>query len=134
MACFCKVASNKLLVESIESLNFARGLLILSIILLMTLLATVAARVLSVCARRRKATAWMVLLASDGSLKAIVAVSRMSASFKAELSSLLRTQPLFSSQDWASCAKETGLDAADICASRSGRGEKSWAFCGDLVF
>ena len=54
-----------------------------------------------------------------GSLKAIVAVSRMLASFKAKLSSLLRTQPLFLSQDRASCAEETRLDAADICASRS---------------
>ena len=71
---------------------------------------------------------------SDGSLKAIVVVSRISVSFEAELSSLLRTQPLFSSQDQASCAEETGLGAADICASRSGRGEKSRAFCGDVVF
>ena len=82
----------------------------------------------------KEGTARMALLASDGSLKAIVAVSRMSASFEAELSLLLRTQPLFSSQDWASCAEETGLDAADICTSRSGRGEKSRAFCGDMVF
>ena len=133
-ACFCEVASKKLLAESIESLNFARGVLILLIILSMTLSATVAARVSSVCAQRRKATARMALLASVGGLKAIVAVSRISASFEAELSSLLRTQPLFLSQDWASCAEETGLDAAEICASRLGRGEKSRAFCGDVVF
>ena len=80
VACFCKVASKKLLVELIESLNFPRGLLILLIILSMTLSATVAARVSSVCVQRRKATAQMALLASDGSLKVIVAVSRISAS------------------------------------------------------
>ena len=85
------------------------------------------------CAERR-ATARMVLLALDGNLKAIVAVSRISVSFGAELSSLLRTQPLFLSQDWASFAQESGLGAAKICASRSGRGKKSQAFCGDVVF
>ena len=96
--------------------------------------ATVAARVLSVCARRRNATAWIMVLALAGNLREIVAESRISASFGAKLSSLLSTQPLLSSQDQVSFAEETELGTAEICASRSGQCEKPRTFCGDLVF
>ena len=76
----------------------------------------------------------MAVLALASNLKEIVAESRISASYRTELSSLLRTQPLLSSQDQAFFAEKTGLGTAKICTSRSGRGEKPWTFCGDVVF
>ena len=58
----------------------------------------------------------------------------MSTSFELVLSSEFNIQPLPSSQDWASLAKDTGLGEAVICTSRSGRGKKPWVFCDDVLF
>ena len=69
-----------------------------------------------------------------GNLKDKVAEKRMSESFALVLSSEFSNQPLPSSQDWASFAKDTGLGEAVICTSRSGRDEKPQAFCGDVLF
>ena len=74
------------------------------------------------------ATAWIAALASAGNLKVKDTEKRMSESFALVLSSEFSNQPLPSSQDRASFAEDTGLWEAVICASRSGRGEKSQAF------
>ena len=84
--------------------------------------------------RKRKATERTAAQASDGSLKAINAVNRISASLRFEFSSLFNIQPLFSSHEQASFADETGLGAARPWASRLTRGVKLRAFCDDVVF
>ena len=70
----------------------------------------------------------MAVLASASSLNESVAESRISDSFAAVLFSLFSSQPLFSSQDQASLAEETGLGVAVICASRSAWSKKSQMF------
>ena len=116
------------------SFNLASGLLILSITLLMTPSTIVAAVLSLVWACIRNVTARIAVQASAGSLNESVAARSMSESFALELSSELSIQPLFSSQDQVSFAEVTGLGEAVICASRSARGEKSRALCGDVVF
>ena len=133
-ACFWAAASKNDLVASMCSFNLASGLLILSITLSMTPSAIVAAVLPLVWACKRNATARIAVQASAGSLKESVAARSMSESFALELSSELSIQPLFLSQDRASLAEVTGLGEAVICASRSARGKKSWALCGDVVF
>ena len=133
-ACFGAAASKNDLVVLMYSFNLASGLLILSITLSMTPSTIVAAVLSLVWACIRNATARIAVQASAGSLNESVAARSMSESFAPDLSSELSIQPLFSSQDQASFAEETGLGEALICASRSARGEKSRALCGDMVF
>jgi hypothetical protein len=133
-ACFWAAASKNDLVASMCSFNLASGLLILSITLSMMPSAIVAAVLSLVWACKRNATARIAVQASAGSLKESVAARSMSESFALELSSELSIQPLFSSQDRASFAEETGLGEAVICASRSAWDEKSRVLCGDVVF
>ena len=133
-ACFWAAASRNDLVASMCSFNLASGALILSITLSMTPSTIVAAVLLLVWACIRNTTAQITVQASAGSLNKSVAARSMSESFAPKLSSELSIQPLFSSQDRASFAEETGLGEAVICASRSAQGEKSRALCGDVVF
>ena len=82
----------------------------------------------------RNMAAGIALQVSASNLNKSVAAKSMSESFMLELSSEFSIQPLFSSQDWASIAKETRLGEAVICASRSAWDEKSRVLCGDVVF
>ena len=95
---------------------------------------TVVDSVSSAWERNRKATKQMAVQASAGSLKASEAANKISASLKLELSSLFTIHPLFSSQERASFADETGLGAARTCAPRLARGEKLWGFWIDVAF
>ena len=58
-------------------------------------------------------------------MKDKAAENNMSASFSAQMSSLLSSHTFFSSQARDSLAEETGLGEAVIWASRSGREAKS---------
>lgn len=132
--CFCAVASKKPLAAVTESFNAPSGSLSLLIILSTIASVTVEASVSSARSHKRNATKWMVVLASAGSLKDKVAVSRISASFNLESSLEVSNHPLLLSQDWVSFADDTGLGDTAICASRSAQGEKPWRFCADTVF
>ena len=76
----------------------------------------------------------MVVLASAGSLKESVVDKRISESFDTELILLFSIQPLFLSQDQVSFAEDTEFGEVVICTSSSTWGEKSWMFCGDVLF
>ena len=143
VACFWAAASKNILVAVMELFSLESGSLNLSIILSMIKSDTVVDNISSAWARRRKATEWMAVQASAGSLKASEAENKISASLKLVLSSLFNSHPLFSSQERASLADETGLGAARTCTSRSARGENfggfglTWCFdhnwrCGKL--
>lgn len=88
----------------------------------------------SAWAQRRKATAQIAVLASDGNLNERVAEKRMSKSFELVLSSEFKIQPLPLRQVWVSFAKDTGFREAVICTSRLTWGKKSWVLCGDMLF
>ena len=103
----------------IELFSLDRGLLNLSIILLMIKSDTVVDKVLSAWVRKRRATERIATHASAGSLKANEAENKISQSLALEFSSLFNIHPLFLSQDQVSFAEETGLGAARTCASRS---------------
>ena len=133
-ACFCVVASRKVLVAVTASFSLLIGPSILSIILSMNRLATVDVKVWSAWARRRKATDRMAVLASGGSLNESVVVRSISASLELVSSSQLSIQPLLSSQDWASLAEDTGLGVAVTWASKLGRGERLRVLCDDVEF
>jgi hypothetical protein len=113
-ACFCVIASKKLLVASNASFSLIMGLVILSINLSDNRSAIVLETESSAWSRRRKATDLMAVLASDGSLNASVTDSKMSASLILDGPSLFRSQPLPSSQDRASLAEVIGLGEALI--------------------
>ena len=67
---------------------------------------------LSALAQRRNATECIAVLASDGNLNESVAAKSMSDNLELVLSLLLSIQPLLSSQDQASFAKDTRLGVA----------------------
>ena len=133
-ACFWVAVSKHILVAVIELFSLAGGSLNLLIILSMIRSDTVVDSVSSAWERNRKATKQMAVQASAGSLKASEAANKISASLKLELSSLFTIHPLFSSQERASFADETGLGAARTCAPRLARGEKLWGFWIDVAF
>ena len=109
-------------------------MLIWSITFLILASVTVVAISSSAWSRRRKATEWIAVLASAGSLNNKVAERSISASFDLEISSEGSSHPLFLSQDRASFAKVTGLGDTVICASRSARVEKLRVLCAEVLF
>ena len=118
----------------IELFSLDRSSLNLSIILSMIRSDTVVDRVSSAWAHNRKATEQIAVHVSVGSLKAREAVNKMSDNLALEFSLLFKIHPLFSSQERASFAEETGLGAARTWASRLARGEKLQGFWVDVAF
>jgi hypothetical protein len=115
-------------------MHLERCWLILLITFLIIASVTVVAISSSAWSQKRKATKWIVMLASARSLKDKVAKRSISASFNLEFSSEENSHPLFLSQDQASFAEVTRLGDAVICASTLVWVEKLWGFCADVLF